>query len=243
MIVQGALNGGRGRDWHQRVPRSPADLAADAVAAARAGAACLHVHPRDAAGAESLLPADVDAALAAIRAAAPGIPVGISTGAWIAPFGAARIAGLAALSERPDYVSVNLSEADAPAVIAAACALGIGVEAGLAAVADVDRLAGLPEARRCLRLLVEINEQDEAEALAAFAAVTRRIADLVLPAPVLAHGFEAGFWPVLRAAAARGLDLRAGLEDGRLGPDGAVVDGNADLVAAAIRVGHSLRNA
>ena len=39
---------------------------------------------RDADGAESLEPGDVAAALTAVRAAAPGIEISLSTGLWIA---------------------------------------------------------------------------------------------------------------------------------------------------------------
>jgi uncharacterized protein (DUF849 family) len=42
---------------------------------------------------------------------------------------------------------------------------------------------------------------------------------------------------VLREAVRQGLDTRIGLEDTRTTPDGAVADGNAELVAAAIALG------
>src|SRR5206468_3866724 len=80
----------------------------------------LHVHPRDAAGRESLEQGDIAAALDAIRAQVPGVPVGVSTGWWIAPGGRARQAPIAAWRVLPDYVSVNLVEADAPEIIALA---------------------------------------------------------------------------------------------------------------------------
>lgn len=235
-MIQAALNGARGTDWHPAVPVDPDAIAADAAAVVAAGAACLHVHPRGADGLESLEPDAVEPVLRAVRAAVPGVPVGISTGAWIAPRGRARIDRLAALVEKPDYVSVNLSEEDAPDVIAAALGLGIGVEAGLFDVADVDRLATLPQRDACLRLLVEIGEQDEAAARAAFDAVVLAIVRHRLEPPPLAHGFDDQLWSVNRAAVGLGLDIRTGLEDGRLLPDGGLARDNADLVAAAVRL-------
>ena len=54
-----------------------------------------------------------------------------------------------------------------------------------------------------------------------------------LSAPVLLHGEDGGAWPVLRLAAQLGLDMRIGLEDVLVLPDGSVPAGNAALVRAA----------
>ncbi len=47
----------------------------------RAGAGAFHLHPRDAAGDQTLEPEHVLAAVAAVRAAT-GLPVGVTTGIW-----------------------------------------------------------------------------------------------------------------------------------------------------------------
>ncbi|MEM8742992.1 MAG: 3-keto-5-aminohexanoate cleavage protein, partial [Pseudomonadota bacterium] len=112
-MLQACLNGAHDPAAVPGVPVTPAALAAAASAAVTAGAAELHIHPRGPDGAESLAPGDVAAALDAVRAALPGLPVGIGTGAWIAPAGRARHASMAAWTTRPDYASVNLGEADA----------------------------------------------------------------------------------------------------------------------------------
>ncbi len=49
-----------------------------------AGAEAIHLHPRRTDGGESLLAADVGAAVAAVRQAFPDTPVGVSTALWIA---------------------------------------------------------------------------------------------------------------------------------------------------------------
>jgi uncharacterized protein (DUF849 family) len=111
------LNGERGREDHPSVPLAPAELAASAAAAVDAGAEAVHLHPRGADGDESLLAADVGAAVRAVRQACPGTPVGVSTGLWITGGDpAARHTAVAAWADlsaaaRPDFASVNLSEA------------------------------------------------------------------------------------------------------------------------------------
>jgi uncharacterized protein (DUF849 family) len=80
-FLTACLNGGTSRDEHPAVPFSPEELAAEARSAAASGARAIHVHPRSAAGAQSLAPSDVLPAVAAIRAAT-GLPVGVTTGIW-----------------------------------------------------------------------------------------------------------------------------------------------------------------
>src|SRR4051812_20786309 len=89
-MLQACLNGGRNKSFHVATPLTPLELAADARAVVDAGAQQLHIHSRDAAGRESLRPDDTTRAVEAIRASAPGIPIGVSTGWWIAPRGRAR---------------------------------------------------------------------------------------------------------------------------------------------------------
>jgi uncharacterized protein (DUF849 family) len=54
VLVKACLNGGTTRREHPAVPQTPAELAADAVVAVRAGAGAIHLHPRDESGAEVL---------------------------------------------------------------------------------------------------------------------------------------------------------------------------------------------
>lgn len=194
------------------------------------------MHPRDADGRESLRPAVIAAAITAIRAAAPEMPVGVSTGAWIEPDPErllAHVRAWAALpaNERPDYASVNCSEPGARDVMAALTAAGIGIEAGVAKPEEVGVLAGAT----LLRVLVEPEAADAAAALALAGAIERALVDAGLTAPQLHHGLGPATWVVLRAAAARGLDVRVGLEDVLVLPDGTRAEGNAELVAALAR--------
>ncbi|MGA0564615.1 3-keto-5-aminohexanoate cleavage protein [Ancylobacter sp. VNQ12] len=233
MMLQACLNGSRSKEFYAFTPLSPAELATDAAAVVAAGASELHVHPRNGDGIETLEAAPVAAALEAIRTRVPGVPVGISTHAGIAVGAAGRLAAVEAWTVLPDYVSVNLVEPDAPEMIRLALSRGIGIEAGLWSATDAERFVALPQAREALRILIEINEQDEAEGLEAAAAIRKVLARASLDVPVLQHGYDASKWPLYRDALLRGLDARIGLEDGKLLPSGEEAADNAALIKAA----------
>ena len=81
--------------------------------------------------------------------------------------------------------------------------------------------ADLPRARRGRR------DRREAAAELAGAGITAR---------QVRHGYDLATWDVLRAAIADGQDIRVGLEDTRVLPDGAAAAGNGALVAAAAQL-------
>lgn len=220
------MNGARRREEHAALPQSPGELAADALAVRRVGAFAVHVHPRDASGAQTLRARDCDAAVAAIRRAVPGVPVGLSTSEAIDPDPFARAAAVGAWRERPDFVSVNLSELGWMGIVRAALHAGIGVEAGLATPADAEQLAASPFTHQVVRALVEV-EGGAADAQAISELVSGEI-------PQLWHGYEGRTWEVVRAGAAAGHDVRVGLEDVLTLPDGRLAADNAELVAAAV---------
>jgi hypothetical protein len=107
----------------------------------------------------------VDETIRAVRRACPDILVGVSTGAWIENDEARTRNAIAGWHDLPDYASVNLSETDAPAVMALLGRRGIGIEAGLASVADAERFLDFADHGRVFRILIEIAEQDMAAAL------------------------------------------------------------------------------
>jgi len=235
-MLQACLNGSRDKAFHAYTPCTSAELASDAAAAIAAGATELHLHPRDAAGNETLEAGAVSEALEAVRARVPGTPVGLSTHNGIAPGGASRLKAVESWKVLPDYVSINLIEADAPEMISLVLSKGIGVEAGLWSAADAERFVKLPDATRCLRILIEINEQDETQGLEIAAAIRLVLARASLDLPVLQHGLDATVWPLYRDALMRGLDSRIGLEDGKHLPDGTEAKDNAELLRAAFQL-------
>jgi uncharacterized protein (DUF849 family) len=230
VAVKACLNGGRSRAEHPALPLTPAELARDALAARRAGAFAVHVHPRDARGAETLDARACDAAVAAIRSAAGALPVGLSTAETIDRDPFARAAAVGAWRERPDFVSVNVAELGWAGIVRAALHAGIAIEAGLASPRDAEVLASSPFAHQLLRALVEVRD-GAAEAAAIGELIPANI-------PQLWHGYGERTWEVLAAAAAGGHDVRVGLEDVITLPDGSVAASNAELVAAAVELTH-----
>ena len=232
-MLKACLNGGLRRDQHPAVPVTPAELAADAARCRAAGAAAVHVHPRDDDGRETLDAAAIAAAVAAIRQACPGLPVGVSTGEWIEPDPAARAAAIRSWTVLPDFASVNVHEEDAEAVATALHERGVAVEAGLWTPPAVTRYQSwrLP----CVRLLLETMETDPAAAIA-----NARQMLTMLPSghpPALLHSEGPAVWPVLREALTRGLHTRVGLEDTQTLPDGSPAPDNSTLVRAAVTLG------
>jgi uncharacterized protein (DUF849 family) len=246
-LIQCCLNGGRPAGEHPALPVTPEQLGADARAAVAAGAGSLHAHPRGADGAESLAPADVAAAVHAIRVATPRTELSLTTGVWITGGDLdARLRAISGWTERPDLCSVNVGEAGWQDVVALLLERGIETEAGVATVREAEALAasGLVESwgggsrgrgRRHLpvrRILVEVDPQDPAEAVALAAAIDTALDRAAIPTPRLHHGSGAATYAVIDAARAKGRDVRIGLEDVLTLRDGAAAPDNAALVAA-----------
>jgi len=232
-MLQACLNGDRDRGFHAATPLTPRELAADARAVVDAGADELHIHPRDAAGQESLDPDDTARALDAVRAAVPGVAVGVSTAWGIAPRGRERQTQIRAWHVLPDYVSINLLEEDAAEVIDLVMGKGIGVEAGLWSPRDAEKFVADRNARNCLRVMIEINEGGFAEGVEAARQIMEILDRADIRLPRLLHGFEGTMWPFYREALRLKLDARIGFEDGKWLPSGAEASGNADLIRAA----------
>ncbi len=210
------------------MPVSPQELALDALAARDAGAFAVHVHPRDSNGIQTLDAAACDAAVLAIRAKAPGLPIGLSTAAFIDPDPFARVAAIARWREVPDFVSVNVGEAGWAGIARAALHAGVGIEVGLSNREEALEFSSSAFVHRVLRALVEVDGGDDE---------ARAVAELIPDDVVqLWHGFGPRTWEVIAAACAAGHDVRVGLEDVLVMPDGRVAAGNAELVAEAVAI-------
>jgi uncharacterized protein (DUF849 family) len=239
MLVKACLNGKTTREQHPAVPQTPAELAAAAQEAVQAGAAVVHVHPRDTSGAETLEAEAVFAAVRAIRAAVPGVPVGVTTGLWAVDGDPMRrmalVAGWAG-ADRPDFASVNMSEPGPDALAATLGSVGVEVEAGVWTTEDADRLAASQFGTKVIRILVEPQEDSPEAAVATAAAVEQTLNRHGLDAPRVHHAEGMATWSVIRAAVKLGRDIRVGLEDTTVLPDGSTAHGNGELVAAAVQL-------
>ncbi|BCG72242.1 3-keto-5-aminohexanoate cleavage enzyme [Mesorhizobium sp. 113-1-2] len=234
MIVQACINGARPRDFHPKLPLDAQAMASDAAACVAAGAGELHIHPRGADGRESL--GAVDATVLAVRLICPGTLVGVSTGAWIEDDVARTRAAIAGWRELPDYASVNLSEADAPAVMELLRQRGVGVEAGLATTVDAERFVALADHNRVLRILIEIDIQDLSKALDEAHGIAAVLERAEMRRPILLHGVDATVWSFVELAHQKRWSTRVGLEDGGTLADGTMAKDNAEIVAAAAAV-------
>ena len=206
MLLQAALNGPFTKDEHPAMPITAAELAADARACVEAGACAIHMHPRNHWGEETLDPEVINAAVREVKAAC-GVPVGVSTGAWIEPDHAAKLRFIAAWTE-PDYASVNVSEDGWLDVVRALRENGIGVEAGVWSIEDAQALAAANVGDAVTRILIEPVEADPAGAVALVAAIKAE-----LHGPFLQHGDGDATWVLIEDAIRHGLHTRVGLED------------------------------
>ena len=236
MILQACLNGSRRPGDHPALPITPTALASDALTAVRRGANEVHLHVRGDDGKETLHYAALDETLKFVRLAVPGTLIGVSTGAWIEGDPGRTLDQIANWRALPDHASVNLSEPATPDMIKLLRRLGVGIEAGLASVADAELLLALNVGPACLRILVELDrEKTTVEASAAADAMLAALAKAHWRKPILVHGFDATVWPMLEYATRKSYSARIGLEDGLTLPDGSIAEGNGALVQAARR--------
>lgn len=231
VLITACLNGARERGEHPLLPVTADELAADALAAVRAGAGAIHVHPRGPGGAESLDPEVCGRAVEAIRSAVPGRPVGLSTADWIAPH-PERLDLIRSWRSLPDACSVNFSEPGAVELCELLWSMGIGVEAGIGDLADAEVLLASGLADRCRRILVEVDDGPGAAAEAG--AIGSALAEI--PTPQLHHGFGRSTWVVIERAIRQGHDVRVGLEDTLVLAGGGPAESNAHLVTEVGRM-------
>lgn len=239
MLVKAAINGGRSRVEHLTVPVTPEEQARAVVDCLRAGAGAVHLHIRSTTGdpayKESLHPTDVAQTLAAIRSVSPEAQIGVSTGAWIVPDAAARFEAVKDWEVLPDFASVNFGEEGAVELATLLLSRNVGVEAGLSAAADAEILMRSGLAKRCIRTLIEPQEQTMESALANVRAIEEVLQSFNGKLSLLLHGTEATVWPLMDEAIARGYGVRVGLEDTLVLSDGGLARSNVELVDEAVR--------
>jgi uncharacterized protein (DUF849 family) len=229
-LLQAALNGAR---EHPAVPRTPEELAAEAREAVEAGAGSLHLHPYDDHGHQTLAAEPCAAALRAVRAACPGVPISLSTSAAIEPDPERRRELIAAWRELPDLVTANQGEEGILELCELLAVRRIGIEAGLLSLDDAHTFVASGISPRCVRAMVEPLDPDPHDAVTHAGAIERALAEGGVQLEQVHHGDGIASWAVNRRAVARGHGIRTGLEDTPVLPDGRVATGNGELVVAA----------
>jgi len=230
-LLEVALNGSRD---HPRVPRTPHELAEAARASVDAGARVLHLHPYDGAGRETLAAEPCAAALRAVRAACPGVPVSLSTSAEIEPDPGRRRELVSGWTVLPELVTANMGEAGIMQLCDQLTARGIGIEAGLLSVSDGVAFVRSGLADRCVRVLVEPLDVDPEEAVAQAATMEEILLGARISLEQVHHGEGLASWAVNQRGLSRGHGIRTGLEDTIVLPDGRPAPDNATLVRAAV---------
>jgi uncharacterized protein (DUF849 family) len=237
-MLQTSLNGTRRPEAHPAVPVTPYALAQDARAVFELGVRSVHVHPRCGEGLETIDTHHVGDVVAAIRAVAPSMEVGVPSCRWVQPCPQQRLETVSAWGRlgqaKPDVVAVNVHEQGWLDLCARACELGIGLELGVWTPGDAVQLrqAGVPKGT--VRVVAEVTVADPGIAVAEAARILRALGPVDVP--VLLHGEETSAWPVLEYASAMGLDGRIGLEDVLTNPNGMRTGGNAELTRHAQRI-------
>ncbi|GAA1469489.1 3-keto-5-aminohexanoate cleavage protein [Nocardiopsis exhalans] len=234
MRIVACLNGDRRPGAHPALPVSVDQLVTDAHAVVAAGATAVHIHPRDAGGAESLEPQAVAALMERMRADGPDVPVSLTTSlsAESDPWRRYDLVQRWASPSLPDSVSVNLHEAGSVDLIHLLGDRRVAVEAG---VWTVDAARILVATRvRVAAVLVEPTQVAVEDAQRNAAAIMSVLDRGKVAVPRMLHGADATAWPMLSQALEEGLDIRIGLEDTMRLPDGTEAHDNAALVEHAV---------
>lgn len=232
-LLQVALNGSRTDAEHPAIPRTPSELASAARACVDADAGVLHLHAYDDAGDESLAAAPCAAALRAVRAACPGVPISLTTSADVEPGPRRRLELVAGWTELPELVTANQGEQGIVELCEQLIGRGVGIEAGLLALPDAEAFVRSGLADRCVRVLIEPLDADPEAAVAHAAAIEAVVVAAGIALQQVHHGDGVASWAVNARALERGHGIRTGLEDTTVLPDGRLAPDNAALVRAA----------
>jgi uncharacterized protein (DUF849 family) len=205
MLLQAALNGDRD---HPALPRTPAELAAEGRAAVSAGARVLHLHPYDDRRRQTFESAACSAALRAVRAVCPGIPISLSTSAAIERDMQRRYTQIAGWTDLPELVTANQGEPGIVELCDLLIGRGVGIEAGLLSPADAEKFVASGIAPRCVRALIEPLDAEPDAAVAHAEAMERTLTDAGITLEQVHHGDGIASWAVNRRAVERGHGIR-----------------------------------
>ncbi len=214
-----------------------------------AGASGVHLHVRDRSGQETLDPSVVNDTCRHVRDTAEqagvSAEIGLTTGAWIVPELAERIAMIREW-EGVDCATVNLSENGYEEVMLAMLNVGIGVDVGLWAPVEMNRLIHSGLLPRVQRVSIELAPGEPYFLRGRPTHLAQQVNDALDDAgstcPRLTHGMNDWTWPLVRDAFHRGHDTRVGFEDSVLLPDGTTAQNNVQLVQAAVAIQQRLQS-
>ena len=233
----------RGKADHPNLPIAIEEIAAEAAACQAAGADAIHLHVRDAAGRHSLDAGLYREVIAATNAAAPGLPIQITTEAAGIYAPAEQLACLEAV--RPADASVCVREIAPDPLVADrlyhfAAEAGISIQHILFTDEDVATLRAayasgrVPETMHRAILVLGAYAPARNGDPAELPARLKAIEDMNLDWAVCAFG--GGEQACLEAAMRLGGHARVGFENNLHRPDGALADSTAEQVARLVQV-------
>lgn len=242
-LIKVAVNGGRTKAEHSATPVTAQEVAIDSAAAIAAGADVIHAHARTADGGQTI---DADAVRELVRASHavnPGVPIGTTTGLWTCDGHDDRMRILRSWHDDglPDFASVAFCEEGASEAADYLLERGIVLESAVWSVADVPALLAAPSLHSNVRILIEPEDEDPAEAVAHARRMAKLIRDAGVSVPLCYHGFDDAAWAVVAAAFEDGAETRVGFEDMLVSRDGSLATSNTAMVLEARALETELR--
>ena len=233
-VIIASLNGERDIAEHPQLPNRGDALAEEARAAVRSGANLIHAHSRSPDGAQLLTPVAVEETLSVLRQAVPGVPISLSTSARAEPDPDLLIALVQSWTALPEFATVDVWQDGWFGLMKVLLEAGVSVEVGVSNVEEAQLFVESDLVAKCARLMLEPMSPDPTAAFAHALAAREVVESAGYRGPVLLHGWNDTAWPMLRAAIELCCDVRIGLEDTLVLPDGRTASGNAELVAVAV---------
>ena len=235
-MLKAAINGIRKKSDHPNIPVTDSEILNDIKSSLKAGAEAIHFHVRNKDGNESLFAEDLNRIFSLLRKELPGAKIGISSGEWILPDSQKRIEVIKSWEMLPDFVSVNFDEAAAEEISEILIEKNVGVEAGISFPDEVEKLVKSKIADKCIRILIEPQEQEISEAEKNINEIELILDKSRNSVPRLLHGFEKIVWDLIKISVDKGYSTRAGLEDTLILPNGKIANSNTELIREARKI-------
>lgn len=241
MFVKAAINGGREKSQLHQVPMTPIEIADASVRCTALGAAVIHAHARTEDGAQTIEDHYINDMVLAIKNADSNIVVGTTTGLWTCDGHKDRMKKVRSWRNglKPDFASVAYCEENPDEVAELILEMGMDLESAVWSYDDVPILLSSPFLKENVRILIEPETNDIDEAIRMcldIAGQFREVTDI----PILLHGFEETFWPIVELSIKQGFQTRIGFEDTMHTRDNVAARSNDDLFKSYNELYHEL---
>lgn len=234
MFVKAAINGGRQKSGIYSVPVTAAEIALDSLACVQRGADVVHAHARTEQGKETIAGSYVADMISKVRNVDPQIILGTTTGLWTCNGHKERMNLVKGWPSDalPDFSSVTFREEGADEVAELILEKGMALESAVWSFDDVPKLLESPFLKHNVRILIEPETTDVNEAVDFCLSVKKLVESLDLNIPILFHGYDETFWPIVQLSINENVQTRIGYEDVNFLPNGSPARSNLELFDA-----------